>query len=146
MLGNLTGKNIIVISVNSGIAEQLALKWISSENNVTGSYRNLNEADQTRLSKIMTLHQLDLSDTKSILDFVDKAPEWDVIVLCSGTMEPIGRFDTIDIESWKQSVSVNFIAQIDLVHRLLPKRRIKDVPTVIFFAGGGTNSAPVNYS
>ena len=139
-------QHYLIISANSGIGEPLALSWAAAGHRVTGSYRSLSQEDRERLSKKLMLLPLDLASSPSIADFARQAPEWDVLVICPGTMEPIGPLAEVDIEAWRHSVSVNFLAQVELVQRLLPRRRAAGSPSVIFFAGGGTNSAPANYS
>jgi NAD(P)-dependent dehydrogenase (short-subunit alcohol dehydrogenase family) len=139
-------QDYLVISANSGIGEPLALSWAAEGHRVTGSYRTLSQEDRARLSKKLTLHHLDLSDSASMIDFAERAPAWDVLVVCPGTMEPIGLLAELDIAAWRDAVSVNFLAQIELVQRLLPKRKSGGSPSVVFFAGGGTNSAPVRFS
>jgi NAD(P)-dependent dehydrogenase (short-subunit alcohol dehydrogenase family) len=60
----------------------------------------------------------------------------------------VGPFAGCDFSQWAKSVDVNFIQQLQLVHELLPSRnkQRKHPPVVLFFAGGGTNNATVNYS
>jgi NAD(P)-dependent dehydrogenase (short-subunit alcohol dehydrogenase family) len=139
-------KNYLVISANSGIGEPLALAWAAAGHRVTGSYRTLSQEDRRRLSKNLTLLPLDLADPRSLLDFAARAPSWDALIVCPGTMEPIGALAELDIAAWRHSIGVNFLSQIELVQRLLPKRSSAGAPSVIFFAGGGTNSAPVRFS
>ena len=49
---------------------------------------------------------------------------------------------------WEESLKVNFISQLHIIHQLLPTRHTQTAlgPIVLLFAGGGTNSAPKNYS
>lgn len=100
-------------------------------------------------SKTVSLQQCDVSKKNQI----DEASlnlgsfAWDVLVLAPGLTTPIGPFPGCDIDEWTHSVEVNFTNQLRLVHRMLPTRRISSPsPTVLFFAGGGTNSAPTLYS
>jgi NAD(P)-dependent dehydrogenase (short-subunit alcohol dehydrogenase family) len=68
--------------------------------------------------------------------------------MCPGKQDPIGTFSGCDFGGWEESVKVNFTAQMRIVHEFLPARNVNSQlgPCVLFFAGGGTNSAPVNYS
>ena len=98
------------------------------------------------------LSHCDLLDTESIHDACSRlkadCPQWDVLVMCPGTLDPIGAFDEVSFDEWNNSLTANFSGQMRVVHELLPSRRGGSLPEpcVIFFAGGGTNDAPVNYS
>jgi NAD(P)-dependent dehydrogenase (short-subunit alcohol dehydrogenase family) len=73
---------------------------------------------------------------------------WDVLIMCTGSQGPIGNFISINFENWRESFEVNFIAQMQFIHVALHARNLNKStpPIVIMFAGGGTNSAPKNYS
>jgi NAD(P)-dependent dehydrogenase (short-subunit alcohol dehydrogenase family) len=69
------------------------------------------------------------------------------LVLCPGAIGPVGSFKDCSFDAWEESVVVNFTSQLRVVHELLRARRPSTTgPLVLFFAGGGANSAPVNYS
>jgi NAD(P)-dependent dehydrogenase (short-subunit alcohol dehydrogenase family) len=96
----------------------------------------------------LKIYKCDLKKNESMVTFTRKVNNWDVLLFCPGTMEPIGLFDTVPFSHWKRSVEANFTSQMQVLHNLLSKRNRKfsNGPVVIFFAGGGTNSAPANYS
>jgi NAD(P)-dependent dehydrogenase (short-subunit alcohol dehydrogenase family) len=73
---------------------------------------------------------------------------WETLVVCPGSTDPVGAFDQCDFDEWESSVRVNFTAQMQVIHELLPFRSLSATPGagVILFAGGGTNNAPCNYS
>lgn len=73
---------------------------------------------------------------------------WDALVLCPGAQEPVGSFVECDFDEWARSTRVNFLDQMRLTHALLPSRNrsVPLGPLVLYFAGGGTNNATVNYS
>lgn len=74
---------------------------------------------------------------------------WDALVLCAGTLAPIGRFQNCDFDDWSNSIESNFTGQMRILHELLPSRKRgsgKELPLVLFFAGGGTNCATPNFS
>lgn len=140
--------NIIIVSATSDIGFELALKWAKQGNNVVGTYRTKNDKVDSLNHSNVRMYKCDLSNSNSIEIFTANIQKWDVLVICPGTMEPVGGFDGVVFSDWKKSIGVNFISQLETLHRLLPKRssNLKHGPVVIFFAGGGTNSAPVNYS
>ena len=141
----------IIISISSDIGFHLAKDWLSNGIRVSGTYR-------TRINHCDELEQLgaklikcDLSNVKSIDDSIcklNKLQEWDNLVIATGSQEPIGSFIDCNIDSWSNSINVNFISQIRFIHGLLANRNLKDSssPSVLLFAGGGTNSATTDYS
>jgi NAD(P)-dependent dehydrogenase (short-subunit alcohol dehydrogenase family) len=52
------------------------------------------------------------------------------------------------MDAWEQAFHINLTAPLRLLHALLESRnaRAGQPPLALFFAGGGTNSAPLNYS
>jgi NAD(P)-dependent dehydrogenase (short-subunit alcohol dehydrogenase family) len=142
----------IIISASSDIGAALAGSWMSAGHKVTGTYRTRSAAVDDLADSGMTAIDCDLSSHPSIdsacHEISTNSEPWDVLVLAPGLQDPVGPFAETPIEEWEESVTVNFAAQLRIVRRLLDSRNIdaqKD-PCVLFFAGGGTNSATVNYS
>jgi NAD(P)-dependent dehydrogenase (short-subunit alcohol dehydrogenase family) len=142
----------IIISASSDIGAALGRRWLARGWNVLGTYRT-GSAQVEELARLgMPLVRCDLSEAASVheacLRLRGLCPNWDVLVLCPGGLEPVGPFAKCDFAEWEQSVRVNFTGQLQVVHGLLPARRRSAPagPCVLFFAGGGSNNAPVNYS
>ena len=142
----------LIVSLSSDIGYALAKRWRQQGMEVGGTYRTSSAlVDDLNGCGVKTVH-CDLSDASSVrhacvqlqVDF----SQWDYLVLCPGTQEPIGAFAKGDFAQWENSVNVNFIRQLQVVHELLPSRNRQGIhpPVVVFFAGGGTNNATVNYS
>lgn len=134
----------LIIGIRSGIGEALAnhLKYLKER--VIGTSRCISESEEATGE----LFALDISSLDSVNSFVEKLAQgyaWERLVLCPAVMAPIGRFNDIDIEDWVSTFNINFTNQAYLLHRLLPLGK-GEMPRVIFFAGGGTNSAPTDYS
>jgi|LauGreDrversion2_6_1035139.scaffolds.fasta_scaffold01930_3 short-subunit dehydrogenase len=149
MIAERKNKNIVIVSVSSDIGLALADHWLGRGMRVTGTFRTPSEP-VTRLEKkgVKTIF-CDLADVKSVCALEDRITDpWDALILCPGTQEPVGPFLDCDFDRWSRSIHENFIEQIRIVHQLLPKRnRMAGAePLVLFFAGGGTNNATVNYS
>jgi len=130
----------------------MAKRWVSYGWQVVGTYRT--ETSSTNgLSDIgIKLIKCDLSDDESVKSACNKIQEmcfqWDVLVLCPGMQDPVGFFKNVNFNDWAISVRINFVNQLRIVRELLPNRNRKNElgPCVLFFAGGGTNNATVNYS
>lgn len=144
--------NAIIISVSSDIGTEMAKRWVSRGWQIIGTYRTETSSTKCLPNIGVKLIKLDLSDDESIKSACKKIQEmffqWDVLVLCPGTQDPVGSFDSVDFDEWAISVRINFVNQLRIVRELLPKRNRKNElgPCVLFFAGGGTNNATVNYS
>jgi len=144
--------NRIVIAASSDIGSALCNSWIESGNSVAGTYRKEGQATTQLEQAGARLVQCNLLDRPS----VDKAAKeisqiaegWDMLVLAPATQEPVGKFEETSFSEWEDSILVNFTRQLQFVHALLPSRNRKSElgPLILFFAGGGTNSAPPNYS
>lgn len=141
----------IIISISSDIGFYLAKDWLNLGVQVSGTYRTWSKKCD-ELEKIgAKLIKCDLADNKSIdnsIKELNKTCKWNDLIVATGSQEPIGKFSDCDIESWSNSIDVNFISQIRFIHGLLPNRNLEDsfVPSVLMFAGGGTNSATIDYS
>ncbi len=142
----------VIISISSDIGNALAKRWRRKGLEVYGTYRTPSSlVDDLEKSGVQTFqcdvgNNLSLRKTCAQLRLTVKS--WDYLILCPGTQEPVGAFTDCDFDRWVKSLEVNFIRQLQAVHELLPSRNTKGQhpPVVLFFAGGGTNSAPVNYS
>ena len=142
----------IIISISSDIGTAMAKRWVKNGWNIYGTYRTKSNSIE-ELSRIgVELVHCDLSDNKSVkdacLDIRNLCSSWDNLILSPGTQEPVGPFVNCDFDEWADSIQVNFTNQLRIVQELLPARNMDNIlgPCVLFFAGGGTNSATVNYS
>lgn len=145
-------RTAIIVSVSSDIGSAMSQRWLNHGWKVFGSYRNKSKKLAKLEDQGMKLVHCDLADTKSLktacLELRAICPRWDVVVLATGIQEPVCSFMECDFDEWKDSVNINFINQLRAVHELLPNRNLESHhgPVVLFFAGGGTNNATVNYS
>ena len=145
-------KKAIIVSVSSDIGTAMAQRWLERGWHIFGTYRTCS-ASVTNLSDSgIQLFHCDLSKPESIKNACNeikkKCDSWDVLVLCPGSQDPIGAFDACVFDEWEDSIHLNFTSQLRIVHELLQYRNTSSSiePCVLFFAGGGTNNAVVNYS
>ena len=142
----------IIISASSDIGTAICNRWRSDGWEVSGTYHTKSPAVEALNTLGVKLVPCDLSDAASISDACSHlrtlCPQWDVLVMCAGTQEPVGAFIEFSFDEWEESVKVNFTSQMRVIHELLPTRRstASREPVVLLFAGGGTNDAPPNYS
>lgn len=146
------GRTGIIVSASSDIGAAMSRGWLARGWRVSGTYRTRSKGVDELERLGMNLVHCDLADPSSIRDACAKlqtsSSQWDSLVLCPGTQDPVGPFGKCDFDEWEESVRTNFTSQMRIVHQLLPSRRVETThgPCVLLFAGGGTNNAPVNYS
>ncbi len=137
-------KKAIIISASSDIGDAMARRWKKAGWDVFGTYRTKSSNVDELAKQGINLVPCDLADKVSIHTACRQFGKWDVLVLCPGLQDPVGLFANTDFDEWEESVKVNLTSQLRIVHELLPKRN--KGANVLFFAGGGTNNAPLNYS
>jgi short-subunit dehydrogenase len=143
-------KNRIILSISSDIGYYLAKDWLSKNFSVIGTYRKKNEKIKELESLGAKVFYCDLKKNKSVDSVskkISKFGKWNSLVLAAGDQNPIGNILNINLDEFENSFKINFINQIRFLRNLLDKRegKTKKSPSVLFFAGGGTNNATVNY-
>ncbi len=144
--------SVIIISASSDIGTAMSRRWLTYGWNIFGTYRTRSRAVSELENDGIKLVRCDLSSIKSIRDACDNlrilCPQWDALVMCPATQDPVGPFVECDFSEWEESIRANFISQMRIIHELLPSRRLSSTlgPCVLFFAGAGANNAPPNYS
>ncbi len=145
-------RTAIIVSISSDIGTALAQRWKTRGWDVYGTYRTLSP-EVSRFREIgIELVDCRLLDIYSVEKACSRLRElcltWDVLVMCSGTLEPTSGFADCYFDEWERSFRVNFISQMRILRRMLPFRCHDSQlgSCVLFFAGGGVNNAPVNSS
>ncbi len=147
-----TNRKVIIISASSDIGNAMGHRWLSRGWEVFGTFRTKSQAVDELIQRGAKLTFCDLSRIASIRDACSNlralCAQWDVLIMGAGILEPIGMFIECEFDAWEESIRLNFTSQMRVLHELLPSRHIGSVigPCVLFFAGGGTKRAPVNYS
>ena len=140
----------VIISISSDIGRSLAMNWLKKGRKVYGTYRTFNEKLNDPKMQNAYLYQYDLSCAQNVAEFVqkisDEVEHWDILVFAAGLLDPVGCFFETDFREWEKSVFVNFTMQMQILHGLYSKRNQQRISKVIYFAGGGVNGAPINYS
>lgn len=145
-------KTAIIGSISSDIGTALAQRWLARGWSVLGTYRTQSTATDQLAAAGAKLVLCDISNQKTLdascAELNRLCSAWDVLVIAHGTTEPIGLFVETAFDEWVRSIEINFTSQMRITHRLLSSRRTQPSadPCVIYFAGGGTNSATSNYS
>lgn len=143
-------KVIFFLSLTSDIGIALAQRYAAEGHTIVGTYRT--EKHLALLKDIPNCHVLycDVADPASIRQCVAEYQKlqlpWHTFISCPCTPLPLGAFFTCDFDEWSDSIHVNAIEQLRFLHALYPLRAQAPLSDVVFFAGGGTNNAVLNFS
>jgi len=140
-------KTVVILSVSSDIGNFLANQYLARGWRVIGTYRqkkNLKGLD----GKKADLFKLDITNPKQIKAFITylkrRQVRWDRLICLTGCLLPARDFFECDFEQWQNSLFVNAIGPLRLVHGLYPLGNSR--AQVVFFAGGGANGTVVHMS
>lgn len=115
-----------------------------------GTYRNHTPVVPDLEKAGARLYPLDIDSKDGVASFVERLRlmdvRWNALISAPGVLAPIGPFFQLDFDEWERSVMTNSTSQLRVLHALYGLRSQSQPAKVIFFAGGGTNSAFDNYS
>ena len=149
-------KVVVITSITSDIGKYLAEKYSKEGYAIIGTYRSKERLEELKKIPNCYLFFCDLNDKKSTTKFIEDYYRlnittnlnlfWNIFISCSGTMKPIGNFFNCQFDQWEESIHINALEQLRILHALYKLMDKETSSTVVFFAGGGTNTAPLNYS
>jgi short-subunit dehydrogenase len=141
-------KNVFVLGANADIGKKISEFFLEKNYKVLGTYHK--KKPKFLGNKNIELIKCDITKTKSInklfLNLKKKKFKWDIFFSSVGSSEPIGNFFSTNFSHWKYSANLNFISQLEVLHKIFYLRNKKKINNVIFLAGGGTNNPFTNYS
>lgn len=143
-------KTVFILSITSDIGTALAKRYAGEGYRVVGTYRTEKNLVQLKDIPNCHLYSCDLEDKGSVAQFINEFKKlnlaWDIFISCPCTPLPLGSFFECDFDEWSQSIHINAVEQLRALHNLYPMRNTDTVCDVVFFAGGGTNNAVLNFS
>ncbi|HOW36110.1 MAG TPA: SDR family oxidoreductase [Candidatus Omnitrophota bacterium] len=143
-------KTVVIISITSDIGLALAKRYAKAGYQIVGTYRSTKLLPEFRGIKDCRLFFCDVGDKKSISRFIAGYKKlhlpWDVFISCPCNPLPLKDFFKCDFNEWSDSVHVNSIEQLRLLHQMYPLRKKNKVVDVVFLAGGGVNNAVLKFS
>jgi len=144
-----TSPTVVILSLSSDIGGELALRFKREGARVVGTYRSDLRQEVRDCIHSSDLLKLDLAHPSAYSDFKHflnmNGIRWDVFISSVGSLDPVGPFFGIDISSWEESININFLAQLKMLHASY-SYKTQGLANVVFFAGGGTNGTFENYS
>jgi dihydromonapterin reductase / dihydrofolate reductase len=140
-------KTVVIISISSDIGNYLAKQYSARGWRVIGTYRQKNNLKGLD-GKKADLFKLDITKPQQIKAFVASLKRrqlrWDRLICLAGSLLPAQDFFECEFDQWQNSLFVNAIGPLRLVHGLYPLAKSK--AQVVFFAGGAANGAVVHMS
>ncbi len=142
----ISGRRVMIAGITSGIGEELAQFYVRDQASVCGTYRRADDANCIVAGA--SGYRVDVTDAASVealhAELCDSGYQWDLLISCIGTLEPIGPFLSTNFQSWKCSFDTNYFGQLYLVHKL----HTLHAPgaTVVLFTGGAPNGVLPNFS
>ena len=140
-------KKAILISINSDIGYFFAEKLLKENFKIIGTYRTYNKRLSNLKKKGVILKKIDFSkklSNKIIQNLIKSCRNWDLLLNFAGDQNPIGKILTLKNTEIIRSFNINFLAQFIITKEILKFKKRNSF--VLFFAGGGVNSATMNYS
>jgi NAD(P)-dependent dehydrogenase (short-subunit alcohol dehydrogenase family) len=140
-------KTVVIISVSSDIGNFLANQYLARGWRVIGTYRQKKNLKGFN-GKNADLFKLDITKDQQIKAFITHLKRckvsWDRLICLVGCLLPAQDFFECDFDQWQNSLLVNAIGPLRLVHGLYPFGN--NGAQVVFFAGGGANGSVVHMS
>ncbi len=137
---------VIILSVSSDIGLYLAKRYLQDGFRVVGTYRSsCGSLFEMAKSPDCILFYCDISNKKGVRSFLESFKKlrvhWNLFISCVGDLRPCDDFFQADFDAWSNSIHINSIEQLRVIHGLYPLRNEASVSSVVFFAGGGVNNA-----
>lgn len=144
------GKVIVIISISSDIGIALAKRYSRDGYIIIGTYRSTKLLNELKELPNCHLFYCDISKKESMSKFVEDynklGYKWDIFISCPANPLPVRAFFECDFDEWSNSVHINVIEQMRILHKLHTFRNKNKIVDVVFFAGGGVNNAVINFS
>ena len=140
-------QSYIVISGSSDIGFEFIKNRSLLGENVIGTYRDKDAKDKLEeyCSHVIPLDLFSKDSTNNFIKYIsNKKIFWDKILFCPCQTFPYKSFFECDFQEWNKSFKLNSTYQLELLHKLYVFRKTQS--KVIFFAGGGSNSAVDKFS
>jgi NAD(P)-dependent dehydrogenase (short-subunit alcohol dehydrogenase family) len=143
-------KVVVILSITSDFGLELAKRYARDGYVIIGTYRATTLLKELEGLPDCHLIPCDISHKASIAEFITAYQKlrlpWDLFISCPCSPLPLGSFFSCDFDEWSDSIHINAIEQLRVLHALYPLRRADIINDVVFFAGGGVNNAVLNFS
>jgi len=139
--------NAIISGITSDIGIAIARDWLTQGVKVHGTYRTESNLPSDIRARVSSLTLCDFENVTSVDECLLELSyrDWDVFVGLAATPGPLVCFGQEKWVDWLSAFEANFLNQLRLLRGLI--QRVDDRPrSVVFLAGPGTNSPPIEMS
>jgi Short-chain dehydrogenases of various substrate specificities len=143
-------RTVFIAAISSDIGLALASICRARGWRVLGTYRDAANLGDLARDPEVSLFRCDIARPADI-DAVaaacaERGLRWDTFIGAVGQLSPIGPFFALDRAEWLQSVAINGVDQLALLHALHPLRKQGECVRVAFLVGGAISRSFANYS
>ena len=135
----------IILSISSDIGCELAKALQKRGYEVFGTFNNTKPDIKLKKENLLRLNIKNYGSSE-FSSWIRSIGKWNLFISCIGTQYPVGEFTDVKMDKWVEGIAENSTYQIAALINAIKYRSKDPMPSVIFFAGGGTNSATPCYS
>ena len=135
----------IILSISSDIGCELAKALLKKGYEVYGTFNNSKPNIDLKKENLLNLNIKNYGSSEYD-NWIKSIGKWNLFISCIGTQNPVGEFTDVIMDKWVEGIAENSTYQIAALIKAIKYRSQNHIPSVIFFAGGGTNSATPFYS
>lgn len=143
-------KHAVILSITSDIGFDIAQRLSSEGYSITGTYRSLSGYKNVRRAlpnaNLIECDLYSLSSLNNAVTLINAEKKWNLFISCPCDPLPLKSFYESSIDEWTTSFELNSLSQLKFLHGIYKSLNKDHDPTVMFFAGGGTNNAVDNFS
>lgn len=129
------------MSASSDIGLELTKRYLVDGYTVVGTYRRQGWTDAIVSQPHCHLFSCDITKKESVRRFISAYKRlrlpWETCISCISEPLPLTPFFSEDFDQWDQSLHINAIDQLRLVHGLYPLRTTDTKTNIVFFSAGG---------
>jgi NAD(P)-dependent dehydrogenase (short-subunit alcohol dehydrogenase family) len=143
-------RNVFIAAISSDIGKELAQLYLAEGCKVFGTFRADSGLSELRSHPDVQLVNCDITQPQDLervsAELQQLGFHWDTFISAVGQLSPIGNFLDVGRDQWVNSVAMNGVQQLALLHTVAPFRRSGTVARVAFLVGGAINRGFPNYS
>ena len=147
---NLQGKTAIVTGASKGIGRAIAHSLAEE-----GCHLHLAARTDADLAAVrddirakyqisVTIHPLDLSDSRNVSKLIAACPDADILVNNAGAI-PGGAIDAVDEERWRKAWDLKVFGYINMCREIYPHMKARGQGVIINVIGTGGERPSANY-
>jgi NAD(P)-dependent dehydrogenase (short-subunit alcohol dehydrogenase family) len=148
----LAGRTAVITGASQGLGREIARRFVAEGASVAICARDARTLQETAAELAGSLgpgqqvwHQVcDVSSETDVTKFISfvlsQTESFQILVCNAGILGPKGSLETVDWESWKQTIEINLFGAILLCRATIPHFRTAGYGKIIALSGGGATA------